>query len=80
MAVGQDTERDPAAWLAADMKQRAHEWSYVLSETDIAEIEGALAACQARQAIQVSSLYLAGDAVMQEAWVALTQLRLLFEA
>lgn len=52
MAVGQDTERDPAAWLAADMKQRAHEWSYVLSETDIAEIEGALAACQARQAIQ----------------------------
>ena len=38
----------PSAWVGADMKRRAAEWSYRLSPAEIAEIEGALRAVQER--------------------------------
>jgi Taurine catabolism dioxygenase TauD, TfdA family len=38
----------PAAWFGADMRGREAEWSYRLSPSEIAEIEAALKAVQAR--------------------------------
>ncbi|MCJ1425706.1 hypothetical protein MMC29_003606 [Sticta canariensis] len=52
MAVGKKNQQDPAAWHAQDMKQRAHEWTYVLSDEDLAEIEKALDACKHYSNIQ----------------------------
>jgi Taurine catabolism dioxygenase TauD, TfdA family len=38
----------PSVWTAADMHEREAEWSYRLSPTEIAELEGALQSVQAR--------------------------------
>jgi hypothetical protein len=38
----------PSAWIGADMRTREAEWSYRLSPAEIAEVEAALAAVQAR--------------------------------
>ena len=38
----------PSAWIGADMRGREAEWSYRLSPAEIAEIEAALQAVQAR--------------------------------
>jgi hypothetical protein len=38
----------PSAWIGADMRKREAEWSHRLSPTEIAEIEAALSAVQAR--------------------------------
>src|SRR5271169_319164 len=40
--------RGPAAWIGADMRNRRAEWTYRLSSAEIAEIEAAVKAVQAR--------------------------------
>src|SRR5271169_1320958 len=40
--------RGPSAWIGADMKKREAEWTYQLSSAEIAEIEAAVKAVQAR--------------------------------
>lgn len=39
----------PSAWIGADMAQREAEWTYRLSESEIAEVEAATAAVRARR-------------------------------
>ncbi|HEU0218581.1 MAG TPA: TauD/TfdA family dioxygenase [Stellaceae bacterium] len=39
----------PSAWIGADMKNREAEWTYRLSPSDIAELEGAAAAVRRRE-------------------------------
>src|SRR4051812_24000440 len=38
----------PSAWVGADMRKREAEWTYRLSPSDVAEIETAVAAVEAR--------------------------------
>ena len=38
----------PSAWIGADMKRRETEWTYRLAPSEVAELEGAVAAVRAR--------------------------------
>jgi hypothetical protein len=44
----------PSAWIGADLARRPEEWTYLLSTTDLAEIEAATTACVGRDIASIA--------------------------
>ncbi len=46
--------RGPSAWIGAEIARRPEEWTYQLSDRDLAEIEAATAACKGRDIASIT--------------------------